>query len=84
MKNIKNHCLVVCTLFVKTLGSSRVVPRPFPCHEPAEPLSPSLFGVSIQLSANRVLLPAKHNCCKLLRPETPELPKKNKQNERLH
>ena len=33
-KTLKFHCLFVSRLFVKTLGSKRVVPRSFPCHEP--------------------------------------------------
>ena len=39
------------------LGLQRVVPRPFLCHERAEPLSTILFGALVQLSADRLLLP---------------------------
>ena len=36
------------------LGLLRVVPRPFPCHEPSGPLSPILFGEATR--ARRLLV----------------------------
>ena len=50
------------------IGPLLVVPRPCPCHEPAEPLSPILFGALVQLPRT-VSGPRKsgstcaRNCC---------------------
>ena len=54
---IKKTWLIRLQPFRRDLGLLRVVPRPCPCHEAAEPLPPSLFGVLVHLSADRVLLP---------------------------
>ena len=45
--------LLVGQPFRQDRGLLCVVPRPCPCQEPARPLSPSLFGVPVQLSTDR-------------------------------
>ena len=51
-------CLFASSLFVKTLGLLLVVPRPFPCHEPAEPVAKPVWR---SCPASRESCPASAN-----------------------
>ena len=53
----KQVVLVCQQAFRQDLSLLRVVPCPFPCHKPTESSSPSVFGVLVQDSTDRVLLP---------------------------